>query len=315
MQVIDWRTPIASLYYDERLGKVSYESPSGEIKGNLSLKRVYDIEKGKLQSFSDVDITTNDELLKPYLSDSSDNRLKNIISTIQMEQNKIIRAKLNKTIIVQGVAGSGKTTVALHRIAYLAYAYEKELKPFENIKKIEYKKQSEFEKSIVVLPNADIILTQKGKDHYFGNALKQDVINFDEINSSSKIRTLVAHNEEGIRNKIIDSIEKLPYVKIVGTAKDGNETYQKILDLKPEMVFVEYNLNNMNGLEIMKKSKEELHNEMPMFNFIIENNTDNTENFIHDAMKIGNLNAVVREPYKNSFADILSEYKEYKTSK
>lgn len=191
----------------------------------------------------------------------------------------------------------------------------RELKPFENIKKIEYKKQSEFEKSIVVLPNADIILTQKGKDHYFGNALKQDVINFDEINSSSKIRTLVAHNEEGIRNKIIDSIEKLPYVKIVGTAKDGNETYQKILDLKPEMVFVEYNLNNMNGLEIMKKSKEELHNEMPMFNFIIENNTDNTENFIHDAMKIGNLNAVVREPYKNSFADILSEYKEYKTSK
>lgn len=129
MQVIDWRTPIASLYYDGRLGKVSYESPSGEIKGNLSLKRVYDIEKGKLQSFSDVDITTNDELLKPYLSDSSDNRLKNIISTIQMEQNKIIRAKLNKTIIVQGVAGSGKTTVALHRIAYLAYAYEKELKP------------------------------------------------------------------------------------------------------------------------------------------------------------------------------------------
>ena len=69
MQVIDWRTPIASLYYDGRLGKVSYESPSGEIKGNLSLKRVYDIEKGKLQSFSDVDITTNDEFLKPYLSD------------------------------------------------------------------------------------------------------------------------------------------------------------------------------------------------------------------------------------------------------
>lgn len=129
LQVVDWRTPIASLYYDGRLGNVSYESPTGEIEGNLSRKRVYDIEKGELKSFSDVDITTSDELLKPYLSASADNRLKNIISTIQTEQNKIIRAKLNKPIIVQGVAGSGKTTVALHRIAYLAYAYEKELKP------------------------------------------------------------------------------------------------------------------------------------------------------------------------------------------
>ena len=129
LQVIDWRTPIASLYYDGRLGNVSYEAPTGEVKGDLSLKRVYDIEKGELKSFSDVDITTNDELLKPYLSASADNRLKNIISTIQTEQNKIIRAKLRKPIIVQGVAGSGKTTVALHRIAYLAYAHEKELKP------------------------------------------------------------------------------------------------------------------------------------------------------------------------------------------
>lgn len=129
LQVIDWRTPVASLYYDGRLGEVSYESPAGEIKGNLNRKRVYDIQKGELRSFSDVDITTNDELLKPYLSASADNRLKNIISTIQAEQNRIIRAKLNRPIIVQGVAGSGKTTVALHRIAYLAYAYEKELKP------------------------------------------------------------------------------------------------------------------------------------------------------------------------------------------
>ena len=129
LQVIDWRTPVASLYYDGRLGEVSYESPAGKIKGNLNRKRVYDIQKGELRSFSDVDITTNDKLLKPYLSASADNRLKNIISTIQAEQNRIIRAKLNRPIIVQGVAGSGKTTVALHRIAYLAYAYEKELKP------------------------------------------------------------------------------------------------------------------------------------------------------------------------------------------
>lgn len=129
LQVIDWRAPVASLYYDGRLGNVSYKAPSGEVQGKLGLKRIYEIEKGELKSFSDVDITTNDELLKPYLSASSDKRLKNIISTIQAEQNRIIRADLKKPIIVQGVAGSGKTTVALHRIAYLAYTYEKELKP------------------------------------------------------------------------------------------------------------------------------------------------------------------------------------------
>lgn len=184
-----------------------------------------------------------------------------------------------------------------------------ELKTFENIKKVEYKKQSEFEKSIVVLPNADIIQTQNGKDHYFGNALKQDIIDFDKISSSNKIRTLIAHSEEKIRKAIIDSVEKLSYVEIVGTAVNGNETYNKIVDLKPEMVFAKFDLDEMNGLEIMKKSKEELHNEMPVFNFLVE---ENTENFIHDAMQVGNLNAVIRKPYQDNFATILSEYKEYK---
>lgn len=184
-----------------------------------------------------------------------------------------------------------------------------ELKTFENIKKVEYKKQNEFEKSIVVLPNADIIQTQNGKDHYFGNALKQDIIDFDKISSSNKIRTLIAHSEEKIRKAIIDSVEKLSYVEVVGTAVNGNETYNKIVNLKPEMVFAKFDLDEMNGLEIMKKSKEELHNEMPVFNFLVE---ENTENFIHDAMQVGNLNAVIRKPYQDNFADILSEYKEYK---
>lgn len=126
--VIDWRAPISSLYYDGRLGKVSYDAPVGTIDGELLLKRLFEISSGKLDSFSDIDITSSDELLKPYLSINSDTRLKNIISTIQTEQNKIIRSPLNSPLIVQGVAGSGKTTVALHRIAYLAYAYEKQLK-------------------------------------------------------------------------------------------------------------------------------------------------------------------------------------------
>lgn len=125
--VVDWRTPIASLYYDGRLGKVNYDAPAGNIQGELVLKRLFEIEQGKLKGFSDIDISASDELLKPYLTSNSEVRLKNIISTIQTEQNAIIRASLNRPLIVQGVAGSGKTTVALHRIAYLAYTYAKQL--------------------------------------------------------------------------------------------------------------------------------------------------------------------------------------------
>ena len=129
--VTDWRAPISSIYYDGQLGKVEYECPDGIIEGDLSKKRVYTIENSILKDYQDIDITTNDEFLQECLNENSEARLKNIISTIQSEQNKIIRAKMSNPLIVQGVAGSGKTTVALHRIAYLVYTYEKEFKPEE----------------------------------------------------------------------------------------------------------------------------------------------------------------------------------------
>lgn len=119
--VIDWRAPIASMYYDSNIGETSYEAPDGVISGNLLVKRQINIENGQLLSFQDVDTVSNDDLLKDYLGVTADSRLKNIVSTIQAEQNEIIREKLFKNLIVQGVAGSGKTTVALHRIAYLVY--------------------------------------------------------------------------------------------------------------------------------------------------------------------------------------------------
>lgn len=125
---VDWRAPIASLYYDSNLGKTSYKSPEGIIDGDLCLKRQYDIEESKLISFNDVDTVSNDEILKPYLDVNADNRLKNIVSSIQDEQNKVIRKDLTDNVIVQGVAGSGKTTVALHRIAYLAYNHRDMIK-------------------------------------------------------------------------------------------------------------------------------------------------------------------------------------------
>lgn len=126
---VDWRAPISSLYYDSNVGLCEYQAPDGVIKGELLLKRQYTIENSKLINFNDVDTVSNDELLKSYLNVNADNRLKNIVSTIQSEQNKIIREDLNKNIVIQGVAGSGKTTVALHRIAYLAYNNKELYKP------------------------------------------------------------------------------------------------------------------------------------------------------------------------------------------
>ncbi|MDR0294357.1 MAG: hypothetical protein LBH95_09440 [Oscillospiraceae bacterium] len=119
--VTDWRAPVSSLYYDGRLGPASYDSPGGSVCGSLSLKRRLTVEEGELRGVDDIDVTASDELLAPYLSVSADARLKEIIATIQTEQNQIIRADARRPLIVQGAAGSGKTTVALHRIAYLAY--------------------------------------------------------------------------------------------------------------------------------------------------------------------------------------------------
>jgi DNA helicase II / ATP-dependent DNA helicase PcrA len=127
--IVDWRSPIANLYYEGRIGDVSYEAEGETFEGDLSLKRQYMIDHGKLEEIRDIDLTTTDELLQDSLAKSSSNRLTEIISTIQEEQNRIIRADLNKPIIVQGAAGSGKTTIALHRISYFIYNYKQHFDP------------------------------------------------------------------------------------------------------------------------------------------------------------------------------------------
>ena len=119
--ITDWRAPVSTLYYDANLGKVEYNAPNGKVKGELSLKRQIIIQNKEVEDIFDVDSVSDDELLKPYLGANADNRLKNIVASIQSEQNNIIRKSIDKNLIVQGVAGSGKTTVALHRIAYLMY--------------------------------------------------------------------------------------------------------------------------------------------------------------------------------------------------
>jgi DNA helicase II / ATP-dependent DNA helicase PcrA len=120
--IVDWRSPIANVYYDGRLGDVTYDAYGETQSGYLSLKRQYEIEDGLLKEIRDIDLTTHDELLQKSLSGKADNRLTEIVATIQNEQNDVIRASLKHPIIVQGAAGSGKTTIALHRISYFLYS-------------------------------------------------------------------------------------------------------------------------------------------------------------------------------------------------
>lgn len=127
----------------------------------------------------------------------------------------------------------------------------------------------------------------------------------------NKIRILIAHNDEVIKTEIVNPIKKLDFVEIVGTANCGIETYEKIVNLKPEMVFTKYDFDNMNGLEIMKKSKEELDkNSVPFFNLIVDNINENELQYVVEIM--GNkLNALVREPYNERVINILKDYNEY----
>lgn len=225
---VDWRAPISSLYYDSNIGECEYKAPEGIIKGNLLLKRQYTIENSKLINFNDVDTVSNDELLKPYLSVSADNRLKNIVSTIQSEQNKIIRESMGKNLVIQGVAGSGKTTVALHRIAYLVYNNRNLFKPSDYM----VIGPNKFFVSYIsnILPDLDVNgVTQNTLDELFLNYIKEDF----KINNSLGI----------IKEK-----DEVAHYKVSMDMKKTIDEYFKNLELLPDEDFI------VEGIKVLDKS-------------------------------------------------------------
>jgi DNA helicase-2/ATP-dependent DNA helicase PcrA len=212
--IIDWRAPVSSLYYEERLGPAHYDCPEGRISGELKLKRQFTIEKGALQDLFDIDITTNDQFLQAHLGANADNRLKDIVSTIQAEQNRIIRADMWTPLIVQGAAGSGKTTIALHRIAYLAYTHEKTFKP---------------ENFMIIAPNRLFL-------NYISNVLPElGVENVKQTTFEDFAAELI-----GKKIKIRDANEKLnSFVNHDGSeqSKRYNELLKKASEFKTSMAF------------------------------------------------------------------------------
>ncbi|WP_411954645.1 RNA polymerase recycling motor HelD [Alkalibacillus sp. S2W] len=186
--LIDWRSPLANVYYDGRIGNVNYEVNGEEREAYLALKRQFMIEDGELQSIRDIDLTTTDELLQESLEGSAGSRLTEIVSTIQEEQNRVIRSDLNKPMIVQGAAGSGKTTIALHRISYFIYQYAENFDP---------------DKLMILAPNHVFL-------DYISEALPE--LGVDRINQTTLtdyVQQAIGKNLTIIHNKDLESLSQL----------------------------------------------------------------------------------------------------------
>ena len=125
--IVDWRAPIAALFYKGSLGEATYNPPAGEIKADILSRKQIVIKKSELQGVFDSALDVKDEILQMVLTKNSSDKLKDIVMTIQKEQDEIIRCDRKKVVVVNGVAGSGKTTIALHRVSYLLYNFRKEL--------------------------------------------------------------------------------------------------------------------------------------------------------------------------------------------
>ena len=126
--IYDWRAPVSSMFYDFELGEASYATPAGDVQGNIELKRQYRIRDGQMEYMLENSLNIQDEVLQQELSKSSDDKMKNIVATIQRDQNAVIRNESSRILIIQGVAGSGKTSIALHRIAFLLYRFRDSIK-------------------------------------------------------------------------------------------------------------------------------------------------------------------------------------------
>ncbi len=127
--VVDWRSPLADLYYSGQVGPCGYNTPGGRVEGEMTLKRILTCQNGELVRLMEANIISEDDYLVEVLSDHANDRLRDIVTTIQAEQNVILRADRKRPVIVQGVAGAGKTTVALHRITWLLYTYQDTMTP------------------------------------------------------------------------------------------------------------------------------------------------------------------------------------------
>ncbi|ABR47221.1 superfamily I DNA helicase [Alkaliphilus metalliredigens QYMF] len=216
--IVDWRSPIANIYYEGRIGETSYVAEGGIQEGELLLKRQFTIEDGELKNIMDIDIMTTDTFLQASLEANAEERLKDIASTIQAEQNRVIRADMSLPLIVQGVAGSGKTTIALHRIAYFIYTYEKTFDP---------------ENFMIIAPNKLFLnyISEVLPELGVGNVKQTTFIDFMEALVGKKYKMLDANEKlmALIHGEKASEGNKLEWLKWAAAFK-GSMEFKELLD-------------------------------------------------------------------------------------
>ena len=239
--IVDWRAPIASLFYTGALGEAFYDAPKEKIEVNILAKRQYIIKKEKLMGMFDSALDIKDEILQMVLSSNASEKLKDIIMTIQKEQDDLIRQPRTKTIVVDGVAGSGKTTIALHRVAYLLYNYRKILQ----------------DKVLILGPNnvfmeyISLVLPSLGESGVKQTTFRDfafDILEIDEVMSLKEYMEKVLSGESEFTEDIIykNSIE-----------------YKEFLDDAVEKLDREYfNIEDISFMKDLILSKEDI---MEMF--------------------------------------------------
>lgn len=206
--VYDWRAPISSLYYDYAPGEVAFTTPNGMIEGQMLLKRQFVIRDSHIQLMFDTGVTIGDELLKQVLSRSSDAQMKTIVATIQKEQNRIIRNDKARMLIVQGVAGSGKTSAALQRVAYLLYKHRDQLSS---------------DQMVLFSPNPLF-------NHYVSTVLPE----LGEENMQQTTYQAYLEHRLGEEFDVEDSFTQLEYVLARGRSSGKGETVEEIIPQRDE---------------------------------------------------------------------------------
>lgn len=250
--IVDWRAPVASLFYKGTLGETSYKSPDGEVPVDILARRQIMVKKGKLEGFFDSDVDVKDDILQMILSSNAGEKLKDIVMTIQKEQDEIIREERMKVIVVNGVAGSGKTTIALHRVAYLLYNFREQLG----------------DKVLILGPN-DIFID------YIGDVLPT----LGESNVNQQTFAHFAINEIGLNEPVVDFTAYLEEVlkgnkEVIKEIKyKAGEEFISILDKKCEDLEENYfNFKPVKffdeevvGLEEINELFEKHYKYMPLF--------------------------------------------------
>ena len=298
--VLDWRAPIASMFYDYDKGPYSYKTSSGVIKGEIINKRQYRIRNAKLEYYFDSDIKVDDELLQEALSGNAGTKMQNIVETIQKEQNEVIRCDENKNIVVLGVAGSGKTSIALHRVAYILYKMRGKISHNE---------------ILILSPNnvfssyISSVLPDLGEENVIETTF--DNIISEELNSEYKIESKMEQIERIMNNEseVADFEEKVSY-----------DFFENMLNYLYQFVNINFKPKDITlGNVVIKDSYikyrffKSYSNQKPsvriryILNDIVEDNFKNVGNLLPDIEEF--LNAKLYRMFKqNNIYNIYSEF-------